>query len=317
MLALLACVWPVGAGRASDSNNGGLREARERLDVLEQYSLPMREVSGLALAQGGADGIDIYAVGDADYEVGRFRTRESPHVVSIDVRDVAGAMSAGTQAVSQWEAVATDASPMICALAEDSARVTCLGGDLARVVAEFELDVTNIPSLESSWSNEPNSRGEGMVLLRRGHVLLLKEKKPALIIEFGPLGETPMGWSADSLLGDGQEFMTPASHVLVALKVWELADSLAAIADDGSELAVGPDRRLYMLSQKSALLIRLESTLRPDEDKVHASALWQLPHDFEHAEGLAIDGGMHPWVAVDNHETDRPNLFRLTPIEPR
>jgi hypothetical protein len=316
LLALGLWIWPWGTSADADKDPAAVLDAHGRLEVLEAYSLPMREVSGLALAQSGEGGVDIYAVGDASYDLGRLRAEGPPRNVGIQVRDVAAIASADPDAASQWEAIAMDGPLGVCALAETSARVTCLGGDQTQVVAEFGLDVTSIPNLERPWTEEPNSRGEGMVLFREGHVLLLKEKKPPLLVEFGPEGEHPTGWNADAPLRAGETFAVPASGTLVALKVWEFADNLAALAKDGSDLTVGPDGHLYMLSQESAVLIRLEGTLRPDEDKVHAAAAWRLPQDLDRAEGLVIDGRMHPWVAVDVHATDRPNLYRLTAIAP-
>lgn len=315
LLALGLWIWPWGASADSDRDHAAVLDAHERLDVLEAYSLPMREVSGLALVQREG-GVDIYAVGDASYDLGRLRVEGPPRSVSLQVRDVAGLVSAEPKAASQWEAIATDGPAGVCALAETSGRVTCLGGDPPRVVADFGLDVASIPSLERLWTAEPNSRGEGMVLLREGHILLLKEKKPPLLVEFGPEGARAMGWNADAPLRAGETFALPASGALVALKVWAFADGLAALAKDGSELTLGPDGHLYMLSQESAVLVRLEGNLRIDEDKVHAAAAWRLPEDLDHAEGLAIDSRMHPWVAVDVHAMDRPNLYRLSAIAP-
>ena len=275
----------------------------------------MREVSGLALAQDEG-GVDIYAVGDASYDLGRLQAEGPPRSVSIQVRDVADLASAEPNAASQWEAVATAGPLGVCALAETSGRVACLSNDLTQVVADFRLDVASIPSLDRQWTEEPNSRGEGMVLLRWGHILLLKEKKPPLLVEFGPEGDLPEGWNVDAPLCAGETFAVPASGALVALKVWTFADSLAALAKDGSELTVGPDGHLYLLSQESAVLVRLEGTLRPNEGKVHAAAAWRLPQELARAEGLVIDGRMHPWVAVDVHATDGPNIYRLSAIEP-
>jgi hypothetical protein len=69
-------------------------------------------------------------------------------------------------------------------------------------------------------------------------------------------------------------------------------------------------------SQESATLIRLEKHLSPDEGKVSADhgVYWKLPAGTEKAEGLVIDQAMHPWVCVDIKQTDKANVFRLSPI---
>jgi uncharacterized protein YjiK len=106
---------------------------------------------------------------------------------------------------------------------------------------------------------------------------------------------------------------------LVALKAWEFSDPLHELATDASEIALGPDGRVYLLSQESATLIRLEKTLKPGERKVgmEHGAYWRLPRGMDKAEGLVIDNGMHPWIGIDIKQANRPNLFRLSPIDDR
>jgi uncharacterized protein YjiK len=96
--------------------------------------------------------------------------------------------------------------------------------------------------------------------------------------------------------------------------VWEFSKGLDELAKDGSELTVGPDRRVYLLSQESATLIRLEGRLDARESQVREDACWKLPNGIKHAEGLIIDAEMHPWVAVDNKVNAGSNLFRLSTI---
>jgi uncharacterized protein YjiK len=124
-----------------------------------------------------------------------------------------------------------------------------------------------------------------------------------------------MGGGPDTFLAPEEAFVAPAHDRLVALKVWEFSKSLAALAKDASDMTVGPDGRIYMLSDESAVLIRLEGHLKADEAKVRESAFWKLPGEIVKPEGLVIDKAMRPWVAVDRKQTDRPNLFRLMPIE--
>jgi hypothetical protein len=314
-LALFAALWAVNAVADPDGRMAS-GAVEGRLNILEQYNLPLEEISGLALGQGEPDSIGIYAVGDASFDAALFVFHPSTGAVSIEVRNVASTLHAKAGASSQWEAVSADGQSSVCILAETTSRVDCLGADLKRKVGHIKLDVSGIGRLNKVWKKEANSRGEGMVLMRRGHILLLKEKKPSLIVEFGPKGEAANGWSAEAGLQAGEAFEMPKSGKLVALKVWDFAESLSAIAADASEISVGPDGRLYMLSQQDARLIRLERNLRPDEDKVRATAWWHLPEQLDGAEGLVIDNELHPWVAIDVHSMHRPNLFRLSRIDP-
>jgi hypothetical protein len=200
--------------------------------------------------------------------------------------------------------------------------------------ADYNVARIRIKALAAAWKARPNSRGEGMILMKKGHVLVLKEKQPSLLIEFGPEGDAPMGYGAETFLREGEAFAglrtdgeepvhradqpaATAQRRLVALKVWAFSERLGKLAKDASELMLGPDGRVYMLSQESSVLIRLEKTLKPDEDKVGTDhdTYWNLPDGMDKAEGLVIDDQMHPWIGVDIKQTGKPNLFQLSPIE--
>jgi hypothetical protein len=286
----------------------------QTLSVEAHYRIPIPEVSGLALRPQDPPAIDIHAVGDAGYRIGRVTLDAPSGPARIDTIDATPLFGNGTTAASQWEAAATDGRGRLCVLAEVSSRVSCFGADLQTLSASFTLDPSSIGSLDKSWKKEPNSRGEGMVLMKRGHLLLLKEKKPSLLIEFGPPGDLPMGYGPDTFLAAGEEWILPSQDKLVALKVWRFSRRLAAMAGDASDLTVGPDGRAYLLSDESAIVVRLEKRLKPDQAEVHASAAWALPTEIVKPEGLVIDREMHPWVAVDRRGDERPNLYRLRRI---
>ena len=287
----------------------------QTLTVQVPYRIPIAEVSGLALVSRDSASVDIYAVGDSSYVIGRVTLEGPLGAARIDEVDATHLLGGNAAKASQWEAVAADGRGRLCILAEVDARVSCFGEDLKTLSASFNLDVSGLESLAESWEKEKNSRGEGMILLKGGHLLLLKEKRPSLLVEFGPQGEPPIGYGEDTFLAPGEAFAHPAQNRLVALKVWEFSTSLAALAEDASDLTVGPDGRVYLLSDESAVVIRLEGRLKGDEAKVRDSASWKLPKEIVKPEGLVIDGELHPWVAVDSKHRNAPNLFRLMRIE--
>ena len=148
-----------------------------------------------------------------------------------------------------------------------------------------------------------------------------------MLVEFGPTGDAPAGYGPDGFLQKGEAFIQPPSipgraGSLVALKAWAFSERLQELAKDASEITVGPDGRVYLLSQESSTMIRLEKSLRPDKDRVgvgHKSEgshgeYWLLPKGLEKAEGLVIDDEMRPWIGIDIKEMNKPNLFRLSPI---
>lgn len=314
------------AGPAAADPTDIPQSPQKRLAIMDRYNVPVAELSGLARVRPAADETEklkFYGIGDADYNVARIRINASGDA-GIQMEDIAHTLGKHAKDESQWEAIAADGNDTVCMLSETRGEISCLDSDLQQDRGGFSLDVSTIGSLESAWKARPNSRGEGMILMKKGHVLVLKEKQPSMLIEFGPEGDAPMGYGADTFLQEGEAFAglrtgQPASiqRRLVALKAWAFSEHLGKLATDASELTRGPDGRVYMLSQESAVLIRLEKTLKPDEDKVGTDhdAYWYLPAGMDKAEGLVIDDQMHPWIGIDIKQTGKPNLFRLSPIE--
>lgn len=287
-------------------------ESGKTLGIVTEYRIPVTELSGLApMLRGGP--IGLYAIGDSSFDVARVRIDPETGAADMGVLALGGV----SPAHSQWEAIAADGETSVCMLAETTDQLTCFSRDFQRVVGRLTLDPAGVEGLDEVWLQDPNSRGEGIVLLKRGHVLVLKEKNPSMLVEFGPEGEESLGFGPETLLSADEGFAVAETGRLVAIKVWRFSKKLAELAKDASDLAVGPDRRLYMLSDQSTELIRLESRLNPNEGKVSPSAWWQLPNAIDKPEGLVIDTQMRPWVASDIARAGGPNLFLLGPIASR
>lgn len=341
----LACILGSFGNAAFSGPETSPGAPQKTLAIIEEFNVPIAELSGLAIArpikdgnrsvEAGEEGINIYAVGDGSYEIARFHIDGSSGAAIIDTQDVADMMRTRKADTSQWEAIATDGRNTVCMLSENRGEITCLDHRLERHLGSFTLDVSSIGHLDLAWEARPNSRGEGMILMKKGHVLILKEKQPAMLVEFGPEGESPIGYGPSTFLEKGEAFAGlktdaeepivyranratfPVQHRLVALKTWEFSGRLRELATDASEITLGPDGSVYLLSQESATLIRLQKILKPDEDKVSLDrgAYWKLPAGLEKAEGLVIDGDMHPWITIDIKQTGKFNFFRLSPID--
>ena len=309
--AMLACC---SAGSGNTAEEG--IEAGQRLRVEASYTIPLAELSGLASVTESPAEISLLAAGDSSYRIARFRRKTRADHAEISAIDTTRLSAAPGNEPSQWEAIAVDGQGKPCLLAEVSAEVRCLDRDLKQLLASFRLEVSGIDELDKSWRADSNSRGEGMILLRQGHLLLLKEKKPSLLVEFGPKGESALGYNPDTFLKQGEAFRYPDRGPLVALKTWAFAEDLSKLAGDASDLTLGPDGRVYLLSDKGAVLVRLEGKLKPEEAKVGHRAFWRLPGEINKAEGLAIDQEMHPWIVVDHRDEGRTNLYRLSRLTP-
>jgi hypothetical protein len=93
----------------------------------------------------------------------------------------------------QIEAVCADGLGRILLLQETPPRVELIDPKALKVVALIELAVEGRDEIAQAWSDPKGSRGKGMVLLPGGHLLVAKEKKPAVFIEFGPRNSRSQG----------------------------------------------------------------------------------------------------------------------------
>jgi hypothetical protein len=148
--------------------------------------------------------------------------------------------------------------------------------------------------------------------MHNGHVLIAKEKDPAAFVEFGPAGDAPSGFGPDSALTAGAGWSTDeGDRVFVPLAMWMPSVKLAANCEDFSDLEVGPDRRLYLLSDKSQTIARV-GELVVGEQVARADEVWKLPPLDGKPEGLALTRAGRAIVALDTKEATE-NLVLLEP----
>jgi uncharacterized protein YjiK len=257
-------------------------------------TLPLREVSGLAMRDGR-----FVAVGDRSSTVVTFALKDGKLAGVAEHTPLPEAGSGG----SQYEAVAFDGKGNVVVMAETGA-IAVLDADCAKVIASSTIDWTSANPLVDGRV-EDNSLGEGLVVLDETHVLVALEKRPSAIVELGPKGDAPRGFSPGARASSA---FSPPSE-LVALAAWKVDD---AHAPDLSELTIGPDGALWALSQQGNTIVRFERTLRPGEARARVTDHVNLPSDLEGVEGLAFDGD-RPVVARDRSATKK-NVFVLDPI---
>ncbi|MCW5837565.1 MAG: SdiA-regulated domain-containing protein, partial [Labilithrix sp.] len=216
---------------------------------------------------------------------------------------------------SQWEAVAGDGAGRVFVLAESTSTISVLAPDLARVTHRLRLAIPKEHPLASAWKADANSRGEGLVLLSNGHVLVAKEKRPSAVVELGPKGSAAEGFRPELALGDGA-FPLPkeGDSELVPLKHWLLKDKDTRLIGDVSDLAVDAEGRLFLLSDQGRAVARVERVLDVDESKIDLKAVYALPPRVAKPEGLAFAHGQ-AFVATDGKDVDADALFGLEPLD--
>jgi len=290
------------------------RDEEAELTVLRTEDVPLEEVSGVCLRREAGGDMALVAFGDRtslaawvelpDDDRGAYRWE------TVDLADVEGSLIPRDD--PQVEAVCADGAGRILILQESPPRVELLDWKARRVVTRISLDIPVDHPLHDSWVDSDGSQGEGAAVMRNGHVLIAKEKDPAAFIEFGPEGDKPSGFGPDDALAGGARWPTDeGDRVFVPLAAWNPSVKMQANCEDFSDLEVGPDRRLYLLSDKSQSIARV-GALVPGDAVARADEIWKLPALDGKPEGLALTRNGRAIVALDT-KLAKENLVLLEP----
>ena len=150
------------------------------------------------------------------------------------------------------------------------------------------------------------------MLLPGGHLLVAKEKKPATLIEFGPPYSQSRGLVCGGALADGERWPINKGHQrFVALAFWLPDKTLAKTCADFSDLEIGPDGCLYLLSDKSSTIARLDE-LPAGGGTAALLEAWRLDDLDGKPEGLAFSALGRAVVGLDTRKARR-NLVLLDP----
>jgi hypothetical protein len=290
------------------------RREEAELSVLRTVDVPLLEVSGVCLRREAGGDMALVAFGDRtsiaawvelpDDDRGAYTWK------TVDMADIEGSLIPRDD--PQVEAVCADGAGRILILQESPPRMELLDWAGHRIVTRIALEIPDGHPLHDSWVDAESSQGEGAAFMRNGHVLIAKEKDPAAFVEFGPEGDAPAGFGPDSALVAGAGWPTDeGDRVFVPLAVWMPSVKLAANCEDFSDLEVGPDRRLYLLSDKSQTIARVGELVVGDET-ARADEVWKLPLLDGKPEGLALTRTGRAIVALDTKEATE-NLVLLEP----
>src|SRR6516164_7633741 len=234
---------------------------KNQLQVRRVVDVPLREVSGICLRRGRNSRMFLIAVGDRVAKIAWFSLSRSDRG-RIDWHTSSIAKLSGSKLPKrnpQIEAVCADGGGRVLLLQETPPRVELIDPKALEAVASIDLEVEGRGTIARAWSDPKGSRGEGAVLLPGGHLLVAKEKKPAALIEFGPPHSRSRGLVRGGALANGERWpIKKGRHRFVALAIWLPDKSLAKTCTDFSDLEIGPDGCLYLLSDKSSTIARLD-----------------------------------------------------------
>jgi hypothetical protein len=213
---------------------------------------------------------------------------------------------------TQIEAVCADGLGRVLLLQETPPRVELIDPTALKVIASIDLEVDGRSEIARAWSDPKGSRGEGVVLLPAGHLLVAKEKKPAAFIEFGPPGSRSRGLLRGGALPDGELWpIKKGHHRFVARAIWYPDKMLATTCADFSDLEIGPDGCLYLLSDQSSTIARLDD-LPAGGGTAALLAAWRLSDLNGKPEGLSFTAEGRAIVGLDTRKP-RQNLVLLEP----
>jgi hypothetical protein len=143
-------------------------------------------------------------------------------------------------------------------------------------------------------------------------LLVAKEKKPAAFIEFGPPNSRSQGLVRGGALANGERWpIKNGRHRFVSLAIWLPDKMLAKTCADFSDLEIGPDGCLYLLSDKSFTIARLDD-LPAGGGTASLLDVWKIDDLDGKAEGLAFTAEGRAVVGLDTRKPRR-NLVLLEP----
>lgn len=275
------------------------------IPVVEASDVTVRRTDALSRVLVVGDRTAVVAA--ADYSVGGGFGEWS----TFDLAALPG-WSLGDDEPSQFEAVAGDGGSLVALLREDPPVVLVADTATRALRATITLVAPPWSALAGRW-DDPSSRGEGMVLLRGGRLLVAKEKRPRALIEFGPAGSTPRGLSRAELLEPGESWQAPRGEVTYhALAVWKLRAEAKKALKDISGASVGPDGSLWLVSDKSrtAARLSLDKGLPPGGGRIERlDEVAALPESAGKAEGIAAVEVGRAIVVLDTPSTQGNGLI--------
>jgi hypothetical protein len=280
------------------------------LEIHSEAALGLREISGLTAGPGPrllAVGDEAFAVASAEIGDDGGPGRPRCHDLTPALRDAGIDLRHG----SGFEGIACDGDGTLVLLQEEQARLLVVAPDLARLLHVIALAVPHgCAALNEAWRRRKNSRGEGLLLLDHGHVLIARERREPCLIEFGPAGDPPLGVDAGTVL-TGRFRCPDVETTLVPLAVWPVDAEVLPTVND---LALGPDGRVHALSAERRLIARLAQRLTPGEP-ARTTAAWRIPGGHAgRAEGLTFLPSGRPAVGLDTKRSGN-NLIILARLD--
>lgn len=312
---------------------GSYAPRENELKLTQEVNLPLREISGLYLDHHSPDGElkTMYSIGDKYAQLGRSKVDfTTGKIVENEVIDftasivnqfalcssnrVPSCKNHSDDLTSQWEGIAADGAGNLFLLHEQFATVFVYAVKQNKFLSAINLESFTLSEKKNrkrAGEKHLNALGEGIIPLKNGHFLVIKERGRASIIEFGPEGEEAEGF--DPALGyfPGEEHQVKNfKESYRPLHIWTLPKTYKSC--DMSEINQDENGNLYLLSQQCQWIAKVDK-LSPRFGKVHFNGYWSIPRKIQNAESfVVVEDSKRFVVAEDKKSTKANNLFFLS-----
>lgn len=314
VVALVSIFW--------EKKQGVSGGAETSLTLVESKHIPLKEISGVSSYMENGK-LELAFIGDSNPKVvlhsdeidreisfretllDRFSLCQDP-----DFDECAKSIKKLTE---NWEAIARDGSGRFFIMQEHSQSILVYDRSLQTIegVLHFNLgDAFPDAVAHGAKKFKKNNLGEGLVLLKNGHVLIAKEQKPLAFVEFGPEGDKALGLSPSTVLGPAEAFTLAKDGFHRRLKPLHSWILTAHSKCDISDLALDGESRLLALSEICQSIL-VFNRLEVDRQALTQTIL-RLPREILHPEALTVVG--KDWfVGSDKSSKTATNFYILRP----
>jgi hypothetical protein len=292
------------------------------LTLVQKFEVPLKEISGLAVMPR-KNGTELAFVGDRKAEILAFAQPSGQSVGHsfknqlLDrfslcrTEDFEDCKRMVKKLTSNWEALSVDGAGRFFILQEHTQSIVVLSSDFKTIEKVIHFNFAHaFPELVNRGTRKfrLNALGEGMILLKNGHVLIAKEQYPLAFVEFGPEGDQALGVSPESVLGATELFSIPGNEMMhldyQPLATWIVAGHSKC---DFSDLAIDGQGRMLVLSQTCRHVEVFDRLVPGLEAKPRESI--QLPADIASPEALAVKDDL--WFIASDIPTKREYNFYI------
>lgn len=217
---------------------------------------------------------------------------------------------------SGWEAITADSSGRTFILSKDLATIVVYDRNRKEVSATLNLDGFHPGGISHQGLTPDQTEqalGEGLVLLRNGHILVSKQKYPGGIFEFAPRRGEIRGESAGfrpelACTGDCRFPVDRGQRLAYdPVNYWVVPERFQDC--DLAEISVDRHGELFILSQFCQVIAKVNDMPLSGEEMT-VGQVWSLPLELKSAQAFVVPDDDFFIVGLD-HATDAPNLYYL------